>query len=210
MNVGRNAWFSWFWRITAGLVVAPFPAFADDPSPMTETLVFVRHGEKPKEGFGQIDCKGLNRSLALPKVLLKRFGTPDYIFAPNPAQQTADPAGSFDYVRPLATIEPTAVVAERPIQAQFGFRDTDALRTELLKPSYRNAMVFIAWEHTKAQELVADLTLADGATVPRWPSSDFDSIYIVRIKTQGEQRHATFEQAHEGLDGQSEVCPVGP
>jgi hypothetical protein len=30
---------------------------------------------------------GLNRALALPQVLTKRYGTPDYLFAPDARQQ---------------------------------------------------------------------------------------------------------------------------
>jgi hypothetical protein len=37
-----------------------------------ETLIFVRHGEKPANDSGQLTCKGLNRALALPDVLLDR------------------------------------------------------------------------------------------------------------------------------------------
>ena len=35
-----------------------------------ETIVCIRHGEKPLLGLGQLTCKGLNRALALPQVLL--------------------------------------------------------------------------------------------------------------------------------------------
>ncbi len=52
----------------------------------TETIVFVRHGEKPAAGLGQLDCQGLNRALALPPVIAA-FGKVDAIFAPNPSQQ---------------------------------------------------------------------------------------------------------------------------
>jgi len=31
-----------------------------------ETIVFLRHGEKPQRGLGQSTCQGLNRVLALP------------------------------------------------------------------------------------------------------------------------------------------------
>ena len=41
-----------------------------------ETIVCIRHGEKPPGGLGQLTCQGLNRALALPKVLLGKFGTP--------------------------------------------------------------------------------------------------------------------------------------
>ena len=31
--------------------------------------MFLRHGEKPSGGYGQLTCQGLNRSLALPDIL---------------------------------------------------------------------------------------------------------------------------------------------
>ena len=83
-----------------------------------ETIVFFRHGEKPSGGLGQLTCQGLNRALALPDVLRRKFGTPDYLYAPNPAVKISDPAGSFYYVRPLATIEPVAIRAGRSVNSQ--------------------------------------------------------------------------------------------
>ena len=44
----------------------------------------LRHGEKPLLGLGQLTCKGLNRALALPQVLLAKFGKPSFIFARIP------------------------------------------------------------------------------------------------------------------------------
>src|SRR2546429_3903023 len=52
-----------------------------------ETIVVLRHGEKAAGGLGQLNCMGLNRSLALPKVLIGRFGRADAIFSPSPAGQ---------------------------------------------------------------------------------------------------------------------------
>jgi len=54
-----------------------------------------------------LSCQGLNRSLALPDVLMAKFGRPAFIFAPNPQQQVNDKGQIYDYIRPLATIEPT-------------------------------------------------------------------------------------------------------
>src|SRR4051794_31505509 len=41
-----------------------------------ETVVFLRHGEKPPGGLGQISPQGLNRALALSEVLPKMYGKP--------------------------------------------------------------------------------------------------------------------------------------
>jgi hypothetical protein len=203
----------WIAALLCAVVMAPTGGSTppgQTPAVQTETLVLVRHGEKPAGGYGQINCQGMNRALALPRVLIAKFGKPDFIFAPDPSSQTLDPAGAFDYVRPLATIEPTAVALGLPVNTQFGFRDIDALQGELLRPRYRNALIFIAWEHTMAEGLARLLTSADGEIVPRWESADFDSIYIVRIRTEGSEHHAHFEHGVEGLDGQAGTCAFAP
>jgi hypothetical protein len=69
--------------------ISPFSA-AQTPQRSEETIVLIRHGEKPPGGLGQLTCKGLNRALALPAVLIGRFGKPDYIYAPNPSMQVND------------------------------------------------------------------------------------------------------------------------
>ena len=90
---------------------------------------------------------GLNRALALPDVLLAKFGTPDYLYAPNPAVKMSDPAGSFYYVRPLATIEPVAIRAGKSVNTRYGYNDIAGLRSVLIASSKANDTLFVAWEH---------------------------------------------------------------
>ena len=92
-----------------------------------QTIVFFRHAEKPASGLGNLTCQGLNRALALPAVLLGRFGTPDFVYAPNPSQKVSDSTGSYYYVRPLATIEPTAIRAARSVNTHYGYTDIGSL-----------------------------------------------------------------------------------
>src|SRR5271167_4292348 len=100
----------------------------------TETIVLIRHAEKPSNGLGQLDCQGLNRALALPPVLRKAFGTPAAIFAPNPSEQKTDDGKLYDYVRPLATIEPAAIAFGLPVHAEIGQSRIDDLRAQLDLP----------------------------------------------------------------------------
>src|SRR3954463_3085560 len=93
------------------------------PAHAEETIVFMRHGEKPSSGLGQLTCQGLNRALALPSILVGRYGRAAYAYAPNPAVKVNDSGGSFFYVRPLATIEPTAVRAGVSINTGYGYTD---------------------------------------------------------------------------------------
>ncbi|WP_414709266.1 hypothetical protein [Rhizobium sp.] len=176
----------------------------------TQTIVFLRHGEKPEAGLGQLSCQGLNRALALPPVLTRLFGKPAAIFAPDPSKRKDDSGASYDYVRPLATIEPTAIALSLPVDTSFGYDDIGGLKAALEKPDYRGKLVFVAWEHKQivdlARQLMAD-NGGDAKAVPKWHGKDFDGLYVLHITRNGSSPSAAFERLTEGLDGQSESCP---
>jgi hypothetical protein len=187
--------------LSGAMAVAAFAAAAD------ERIVFVRHGEKPREGLGQLNCRGLNRALALPAFIAAQFGKPDAIFAPNPADRKNDDGKPYDYVRPLITIEPTAITFGLPVHADIGYADVAGLRKALEAPEYRNALVVVAWEHRLIDVVVHDLLAGHGgdpALPPTWAEDDYDSVDVVTIDADS---HATFAHLREGLDGQPEACP---
>jgi hypothetical protein len=178
--------------------------------PLTETLVFIRHGEKPEAGLGQLSCQGLNRALALPAVIKAGFGKPDSIFAPDPSIRKEDGGTSYDYIRPLATVEPTAIAFGLPVDTSFGYEDIAGLQAALDKPEYRKATVLIAWEHKQITALSRQILGANGGDagqVPKWKGKDFDSISVIRIVRDGDMTTASFERSKEKLDGQPETCP---
>ena len=174
-----------------------------------QTIVFFRHGEKPPGGLGQLTCQGLNRALALPAVLLGKFGSPDYLYAPNPAVKMSDPAGSYYYVRPLATIEPVAIRAGKSVNSRYGYNDISGLRNILVTPTKANTTIFVAWEHAYLVRVVQSIMNAygGGATVPAWTSGDYDSLYIVRINYANGAIEAEFTRDREGLNGLPTTCP---
>ncbi|HEY2891715.1 MAG TPA: hypothetical protein VGJ31_13850 [Dongiaceae bacterium] len=175
-----------------------------------ETIVMVRHGEKPQQGLGQLDCQGLNRALALPAVIRTMFGRPAAIFAPNPSVQKIDDGFAYDYVRPLATIEPTAIAFGLPVDASIGLTDIETLKARLIDPKFQNAFVLVGWEHNQIVQLARNIMSAfggDSASVPQWKGSDFDSIYVIRITRGGTGTTAAFERYQEGLNHQPAACP---
>ena len=189
-------------------------ARAEDAAPAAakssrETILFVRHGEKPEEGRGQLSCKGLNRSLALSGIIAKRYGHVDAVYAPNPSKQKPDGDGSYDYVRPLATIEPTAIRFGLPVQADLGYDEIAKLRELLLAPAYRDATILVGWEHHKLNEMVPAMITALGgdSKPPEWEKNDFDSIWRVVIDWSDGKVAATFFPDKQGLDSLSDVCP---
>jgi len=191
---------------------AQTPSSTTDPGAggATETIVFFRHGEKPVKEFGQLNCEGLNRALALPKVLIEKYGRADFIFAPDPEKEKIVRDGiEYSYTRALATIEPTAVQLGLPVGTKFGFTETEQLQTELLAPQYQRSLIFVAWEHIALDQLVKNLVATLGgnsAIVPTWTSKDFDSIYVVRIQTVKDRKTVTFQHDYERLNGLSKDC----
>jgi hypothetical protein len=191
----------------------PNPA-EQTPQANGETIVLVRHGEKPEGGLGQLTCKGLNRSLALPSLLIGRYGKPDYIYAPNPSTKMNDghvlPA--YSYVRPLATIEPTAIRLGMPVNAQIGFLEIGELQRELLQPAYAHSVIFVAWEHVKLRQFAQRMLLSYGtgaAELPDWPNSDYETIYVFHITRSGNgAKQATLEIQKDDLGKTlSDTCP---
>jgi hypothetical protein len=193
---------------TALLVLAVLVVGSVGQARAEQTLVFLRHGEKPAGGLGQLNCQGFNRALALPAVLLAKFGRPDILYAPSPAVKIADPAGSFYYDRPLATLEPLAVRLGLDIWSKYGYTDIASLQAALITPTKDDMTIFIAWEHAYLQKVVQNIMNSYGgrAVVPAWISGDFDSLYVVRVTYAGGTIRATFQKDSERLNGQPTTC----
>jgi len=189
----------------------PTPPAPASPTAEVETVVFIRHGEKPAADLGQLNCQGLNRALALPNVLIPRYGKPNFIFAPNPTKKVGLGGAQFSYIRPLMTIEPTAIRLGLPVNTTYAFDDLDGIARELTGPSYEHSLIFVAWEHKALNQLVKNLIKSlggdPGAVPAKWESPDFDSIYILKIGTESGHRTVSFAHEQEGLNGESPDCP---
>lgn len=213
----RSTFLQGFFRMSlvAACIFGLIPSCAAQTSPVKEeTIVLVRHGEKPASGLGQLNCKGLNRSLALPTLLIGRYGKPDFLFAPNPSVQVFDAhTGTYSYVRPLATIEPTAIRLGMPVNAQIGYNQIAELQQELLKPAYAHSLIFVAWEHLKLYEFAKQMLLSHGGSIamlPEWPNSDYETIYVFHVAWSGDSStpHVALEIQKENLGSHlSDTCP---
>lgn len=182
---------------------------ADSTNSTVETVVCIRHGEKPRGGLGQLTIRGLNRSLALPKVLLGKYGKPQYIFAPNPTE-TVDGKPGYYYVRPLATIEPTAIQCGLPVNTKFGYTEINDLENELTKTNYESATVFVAWEHGWLDRFAKNFVKDNGddpKNVPIWKDDEYDMVFVFKLTTTNGKRHFSFTIDHEGLNDLSDKYP---
>ncbi len=200
--------FSLIGLVIPACVEAQTNAAANDQT--VETIVCIRHGEKPLDGLGQLSCRGLNRALALPDILLKKFGTPQFIFAPNPAQMVDDRGRDYYYVRPLITVEPTAIRCGLPVNTRYGYLEIRELEKEFDQPQYQNATVLVAWEHFMLEEFAKNMLKDNGDDphqIPSWKNSEYDMIFVFKITRQNGQKKFSFTIDHEGLNGLSDACP---
>ncbi len=176
-----------------------------------QTIVFLRHGEKPPLGLGQLDCQGLNRALAYRAGAAGKIRYAHRDLCARPASTAKDKGVEYNYIRPLATIEPTAIRLGMPVNTSFGVRQLRQLEQELLGLAYSSATIYVAWEHNLAQQAVQQLIAAAGGNtqqVPVWTNDDFDSLYVLHVKWQnGKPVSVSFEKKAEGLNHQSVECP---
>jgi hypothetical protein len=199
-----------FLRLVCLLFVAYYSAAVEARG--QETIVAIRHAEKPEASLGQLTCKGLNRALALPKVLIPRYGKPDRIYAPDPATRVGQQGNlRYSYVRPLVTIEPTAIQLEMPVNALIGWKSIGKLERELTAPENANSVIYVAWEHAWLNKFAKRMLKSygeDPSVVPDWPDGEYDRIYVFRIKEVDGKKELTFSVDQQGLNGSlSDKCP---
>jgi hypothetical protein len=155
-------------------------------------IVILRHGNKDTQNRADtnLDQAGLARAMALPNILLKRYGQPVTIFAPQPIPPNGD------NIRSLQTITPTAIQAGVNINTQYTVgQEADLARFLLTDQSCNGKTVFVTWEHHH----IPDLASALGIKNPqKWQGKDFDSIW--RITFAGQQPQIAIES--EGLGNQ--------
>ncbi|RCL28361.1 histidine phosphatase family protein [Pseudomonas sp. AFG_SD02_1510_Pfu_092] len=184
------------------------------PADGTQTLVFLRHAEKPGEGLGQLNCQGLNRALDLATVLPERFGKADYVFAANPSRHVEEGSKdeSYSYIRPLMTISPSAIRLGLPVNIDYGANDTEALADELLRDKYRNATVYTAWSHGYLPELintVAGKALGEERVITEdWSGDDFDTLYVLTLTWHDGKASLLSRNVRQGLNDGARSCPT--
>ncbi|QVL20627.1 histidine phosphatase family protein [Pseudomonas qingdaonensis] len=201
--------------LVVGATLLTFEALESRAQPVdgTQTLVFLRHAEKPGEGLGQLNCQGLNRALDLATLLPEKFGPADYVFAANPNREVEEGSNdnAYSYIRPLMTISPSAIKLGLPVNIDFGANDTGDLADELLQDKYRNATVYTAWSHGYLPELintVAGKALGEKRTITDdWDGEDFDSLYVLTLTWHDGKASLLSRNYKQGLDNGDLACP---
>jgi len=208
----------WLLSLTLTAIAVPLALEAVEsraqPVDGTQTLVFLRHAEKPGEGLGQLNCQGLNRALDLATVLPERFGKADYVFAANPSRHVEEGSKdeSYSYIRPLMTTSPSAIRLGLPVNIDYGANDTDALAEELLRDKYRNATVYTAWSHGYLPDLinaVAGKALGEERVITEdWSGDDFDTLYVLTLTWHDGKASLLSRNVRQGLNDGAHSCPT--
>src|SRR6185312_8335799 len=149
---------------------AVIPAFSQKKN-QNLTIVLIRHGEKPDDG-DNLSCKGVNRSLALPKVLFAKYGQASAIYVP--ALKLGNKTKS---ARMFQTITPYASKYNISINSSFDEEDYKAIAKEVRK---RSGVVVMAWEHNTIPGLARAFGVQGGFL--NWGDNDYDSIWAITYK----------------------------
>lgn len=177
------------------------------PADGTQTLVFLRHAEKPAGGLGQLNCQGLNRAIDLASLLPEKFGKAQYVFAADPTRNVEE--GELDNA--YSYISPSAIKLGLPVNIDFAANDTHDLARELLHDRYHNAIVYTAWSHGYLPELinkVAEEAVGEKRAITEdWASSDFDSLYVLTLTWRNGKASLHSQSYKQGLDGGEQDCP---
>ena len=183
------------------------------PADGTQTLVFLRHAEKPAGGLGQLNCQGLNRAMNLATVLPEKFGKADFVFAANPTRNVEEGEldNSYSYIRPLMTISPSAIKLGLPVNIKFSANDTSDLADELVEDKYHNATIYTAWSHGYLPELinkVASEASGEKHTITEdWSGSDYDTLYVLTLTWHNGKASLLSRNYKQGLNNGDESCP---
>jgi hypothetical protein len=134
---------------------------------------------------GNMSSIGQVRAQQLPATLNQYFGCPNYTIAPTPSVVTQGAGqgagGYYNYVRPLATIEPTATTLGFPVWTPYGAYPTtnnylninnitayglpyDLLTNAAFTNTSAPFTAFIAWEHNNIVSMVNYILSKGGLT----------------------------------------------
>ncbi|MDT8904653.1 histidine phosphatase family protein [Pseudomonas fluorescens] len=201
--------------VTCGLALSLESSVSSaQPADGVQTLVFLRHAEKPAGGLGQLNCQGLNRAIDLATLLPERFGEADYVFAANPTRNVEEGEldNSYSYIRPLMTISPSAIKLGLPVNIDYSANDTSDLASELMADKYHNATIYTAWSHGYLPELinkVAAKAMGRKHTITDdWASGDFDSLYVLTLTWHNGKASLSSRSYKQGLDNGQKTCPT--
>ncbi|MFC5721638.1 hypothetical protein ACFP1Z_15815 [Streptomyces gamaensis] len=159
-------------------------------APGPDTVMIIRHGEKPKEEgdsapYGVTE-QGEKSEHALLVRGWQRAGALVALFAPDAATPpraglrrpetvyAAGPHGGKS-LRPSETVTPLAAKLGTPLKLDHRTGDEAALARELLA---RHGTTLVSWEHHRISDIVKGLGRVHPAPPAAWPDDRFDLVWV--------------------------------
>ena len=185
-------------QITGGIDGAIVPAGINT----NETVYFVRHAEAhPKSWWedGNYIGAGQWRALDLPYALQGKI-QPTQVYSIDPAQVLPGSQSSigdtYSYVRTNTTVLPYAIANNLPYNLASSFsmiaQNPPHLATQasdffFTGGTFSNQTLLVGWEHDHIPTTVNALlsTYHGGKTVPDWPGDDYDTVWTVKLDSNG-------------------------
>ncbi len=163
------------------------------------TVLIVRHAEKPESGTG-LTARGEARARLYAKYFdpFHEDGTTvkvDSLYAGADSEKS---------MRPRLTLEPLSKATGMPLHTKVGTKDPEALVQEL-KTEPHGKHPLIAWRHGEIPDLLSAFGVAPETLLPnrKWPDEVFD--WVIVLTTGADGHVASAKLVHEHLN-----VPVAP
>jgi hypothetical protein len=157
------------------------------------TVLIVRHAEKPADGTG-LTPMGEARARLYAKYFqpFQEDGLSIYVDCLYAG------ADSKNSVRPRLTLEPLSKASGLPLHLNVGTKDPEALVLEL-KTEAHGQHPLIAWRHGEIPALLTAFGTAPEKILPngKWPDDVFDWVIVIRTGPDG--RPVSAKLIHESL-----------
>ncbi|WP_316805408.1 histidine phosphatase family protein [Pedobacter nototheniae] len=131
-------------------------------------IILIRHAEKPAQG-DNLNCQGLNRSMQLPAVIVKKFGLPNYVYVPN-----LNATKGTKRSRAFQTVLPLSIKYNLSINSSFDVEDSKGLVNDI---SAKKGLVLVCWEHHELTKIMKAFGVKP--TNLKWAENDFDGIWTI-------------------------------
>jgi hypothetical protein len=157
------------------------------------TVLIVRHAEKPAEGTG-LTTTGEARAQLYAKYF-RPFQEEGLSISADCLYAGADSKSS---VRPRLTLEPLSKATGLPLHLNVGTKDPEALVHEL-KTEAHGQHPLIAWRHGEIPALLTAFGIAPEKVIPngKWPDDVFD--WVIVITTGPDGLPGSAKLIHESL-----------
>lgn len=156
------------------------------------TVLIVRHAEKPAEGAG-LTPMGEARAQLYAKYF-RPFQEEGLSISVDCLYAGADSKNS---IRPRLTLEPLSKATGLPLHLNVGTKDPEALVHEL-KTEAHGQNPLIAWRHGEIPALLTAFGVAPEKVIPngKWPDDIFDWVIVITTGPDGQPVSAKLIHEH--------------